>query len=93
MSGSDPRSTLLETPFVTLIAAPSLAVGIGSNSAIFCLFDQLLSLSACVPNRLVTLAGPGAWRVPKPCRVIGLREVKAASRRQRVEQAYRPKHL
>ena len=33
---------LLKTPFVTAIAVLSLALGIGANSAIFSLFDQIL---------------------------------------------------
>ena len=33
---------LLKSPFVTTVAALSLALGIGANSAIFSLFDQLL---------------------------------------------------
>jgi len=56
--------TLWKTPFVTLIAILSLALGIGANSAIFSLFDQLLlrSLPVPEPERLVNLGAPG----PKP---------------------------
>src|SRR5215475_12901950 len=56
--------TLFKTPFVTLVAIVSLAFGIGANSAIFSLFNQILlrPLSVPEPNRLVNLAAPG----PKP---------------------------
>ena len=56
--------TLRKTPFVTAVAVLSLALGIGANSAIFSLFDQMLlrSLPAHEPGRLVNLGAPG----PKP---------------------------
>jgi len=56
--------TLLKSPFVTAVAALSLALGIGANAAIFSIFDQLLlrSLPVQEPDRLVNLAAPG----PKP---------------------------
>src|SRR5689334_20128256 len=55
---------LLRTPFVTAIAALSLALGIGANSAIFSLFDQILlkPLPVPRPEQLVNLGAPG----PKP---------------------------
>ena len=55
---------LLKSPFVTTVAALSLALGIGANSAIFSLFDQLLlrGLPVDDPERLVNLSAPG----PKP---------------------------
>ncbi len=55
---------LLKTPFVTAIAALSLALGIGANSAIFSLFDQILlsPLPVPSPSALVNLGAPG----PKP---------------------------
>ena len=34
--------TLFKTPFVTIVAIVSLALGIGANAAIFSLFDQML---------------------------------------------------
>src|SRR5256885_9894 len=34
--------TLFKTPFVTVVAIVSLALGIGANAAIFSLFDQML---------------------------------------------------
>jgi predicted permease len=56
--------TLRKTPFVTSIAVLSLALGIGANTAIFSLFDQLLlrPLPVRDPGELVNLANPG----PKP---------------------------
>jgi predicted permease len=56
--------TLFKTPFVTIVAIVSLALGIGANAAIFSLFDQMLlaSLPVQEPERLVNLAAPG----PKP---------------------------
>jgi hypothetical protein len=52
------------TPFVTAVAIASLALGIGANTAIFTLFDQLLlrPLPVSEPDHLVNLAAPG----PKP---------------------------
>jgi predicted permease len=56
--------TLRKTPFVTAIAALSLALGIGSNTAIFSVFDQMLRrpLPVHEPSQLVNMAAPG----PKP---------------------------
>ncbi len=56
--------TLFKTPFVTIVAMVSLALGIGANAAIFSLFDQILlePLPVPQPTRLVNLAAPG----PKP---------------------------
>lgn len=56
--------TLTKTPFVTMVAIASLALGIGANAAIFSLFDQMLlrALPVQEPERLVNLAAPG----PKP---------------------------
>jgi hypothetical protein len=50
--------TLFKTPFVTIVAIVSLALGIGANAAIFSLFDQLLlqPLTVPQPERLVNLA-------------------------------------
>ena len=55
---------LLKTPFVTAIAVLSLALGIGANSAIFSLFDQMLlsPLPVPAPRELINLGAPG----PKP---------------------------
>ena len=56
--------TLFKTPFVTIVAIVSLALGIGANAAIFSVFDQMLlaTLPVQEPERLVNLASPG----PKP---------------------------
>ena len=56
--------TLVKSPFVTTVAALSLALGIGANAAIFSIFDQLLlrGLPVQEPDRLVNLSAPG----PKP---------------------------
>ena len=55
---------LVKTPFVTIVAILSLALGIGANTAIFSIFDQLLRRPLPVedPERLVNLPAPG----PKP---------------------------
>jgi predicted permease len=55
---------LVKTPFVTIVAILSLALGIGANTAIFSIFDQLLRrpLAVADPDRLVNLTAPG----PKP---------------------------
>ena len=56
--------TLFKSPFVTMVAIISLALGIGANSAIFSLFDQMLlrPLPVPAPNELVNFQSPG----PKP---------------------------
>src|SRR5262245_19012936 len=55
---------LVKTPFVSIVAILSLALGIGSNTAIFSTFDQLLRrpLPVADAGRLVNLLAPG----PKP---------------------------
>jgi predicted permease len=55
---------LLRSPFVTIVAIASLAFGIGANTAIFSLFNQMLlrSLPVTAPEALVNLGAPG----PKP---------------------------
>src|SRR5262245_4699802 len=56
--------TVFKTPFVTIVAIVSLALGIGANAAIFSLFNQILLEPVDVPEpaRLVNLSAPG----PKP---------------------------
>jgi predicted permease len=56
--------TLFRTPFITIVAVASLALGIGANAAIFSLFDQVLlrTLPVHEPAALVNLSAPG----PKP---------------------------
>ena len=56
--------TLFRTPFVTIVAIVSLALGIGANAAIFSLFNQMLLRPLPVPDpgRLVNMSSPG----PKP---------------------------
>jgi predicted permease len=56
--------TLFKTPFITVVAILSLALGIGANAAIFSLFNQMLlqPLPVREPGRLVNLSAPG----PKP---------------------------
>ena len=56
--------TLFKSPFITVVAILSLALGIGANSAIFSLFDQMLlrPLPVPNPNELVNFQSFG----PKP---------------------------
>lgn len=56
--------TLFKSPFLTLVAIVSLALGIGANAAIFSMFNQMLlrGLPVQEPDRLVNLTAPG----PKP---------------------------
>lgn len=56
--------TLFKSPFITLVAILSLGLGIGANSAIFSMFDQMLLRPLPVPNpgELVNFKSPG----PKP---------------------------
>ena len=56
--------TLFKTPFVTVVAIVSLALGIGANAAIFSVFDRILlrDLPVQEPAGLVNLSAPG----PKP---------------------------
>jgi hypothetical protein len=51
---------LLKTPFVSLVAIVSLALGIGANAAIFSLFDQtvLRPLPVVRPAELVNFSAP-----------------------------------
>jgi predicted permease len=51
--------TLFKTPFVTVVAILSLALGIGANAAIYSLFNQMLLAPLPVPHpeRLVNFGG------------------------------------
>ena len=51
--------TLFKTPFVTVVAILSLALGIGANTAIYSLFNQMLlaPLPVSHPDRLVNFGG------------------------------------
>lgn len=64
---------LLKTPFVTTIAILSLALGIGANTAIFSMFDQLLRrpLPVQEPQRLVNLSAPGPAPGSNSCNQSG----------------------
>ena len=52
--------TLFSTPFVTVVAMASLALGIGANAVIFSLFEQFLRrpLPVQEPECLVNMAAP-----------------------------------
>jgi len=64
---------LFRTPFVTVIAVLSLALGIGANAAIFSLFNQMLlrPLPVAHPERLVNLAAPGPSPGSNSCNEAG----------------------
>src|SRR4051812_48888744 len=53
--------TLFKSPFVTIVAALSLSLGIGANAAIFSLFNEMLMqpLPVPQPERLVNFSAPG----------------------------------
>jgi predicted permease len=65
--------TLFTTPFVTVIAVLSLALGIGANAAIYSLFDQMLRrpLPVYQPARLVDLRSPGPQQGSNSCNQAG----------------------
>lgn len=56
--------TLTRSPLLTIVAVASLALGIGANTAIYSLLDQMLvrALPVLQPDELVNLSAPG----PKP---------------------------
>lgn len=64
---------LLKTPFVTAVAVLSLALGIGANTAIFSMFDQILlrNLPVHAPAELVNLSMPGPIQGNDSCNNAG----------------------
>ncbi|MEM7416171.1 MAG: ABC transporter permease [Gemmatimonadota bacterium] len=65
--------TLAKTPFVTTVAILSLALGIGANTAIFSLFDQMLlrALPVEQPGELVNVSAPGPNPGSQSCNQAG----------------------
>ncbi len=65
--------TLFKTPFVTTVAALSLALGIGANAAIFSIFDEMLRrpLPVFQPERLVNITAPGVMNGSNSCNQAG----------------------
>src|SRR5205823_4514771 len=65
--------TLFKTPFVTIVAILSLALGIGANAAIYSLFNQMLlqPLPVAQPERLVNFAAPGPQNGSNSCNQAG----------------------
>src|SRR5512132_2738278 len=64
---------LFKTPFVSLVAILSLALGIGANAAIFSLYDQTLlrALPVQKPSELVNLGAPGPAPGSTSCNQAG----------------------
>src|SRR5436305_3889659 len=65
--------TLFRTPFVTVVAILSLALGIGANAAIYSLFDEMLlqPLPVVHPERLVNFKGTGPQNGQNSCNSAG----------------------
>ena len=65
--------TLFKTPFVTVVAILSLALGIGANAAIYSVFNVTLRRPVPVshPERLVNLAAPGPNPGSNSCNQAG----------------------
>ena len=66
--------TLFKSPFVTIVAALSLALGIGANAAIFSLFNELILQplhSVPQPTELVNLSAPGPKQGSTSCGSAG----------------------
>ncbi|HEX5004469.1 MAG TPA: ABC transporter permease [Gemmatimonadales bacterium] len=64
---------LLKSPFVTGVAIASLALGIGANTAIFSLIQQMLlrPLPVVAPSELVNFEAPGPHPGSQSCSNIG----------------------
>jgi predicted permease len=65
--------TVAKSPFVTVVAVLSLALGLGANAAIFSMVNQMLlqPLPAVDPSRLVNLAAPGPKIGSNSCNQAG----------------------
>jgi hypothetical protein len=65
--------TLFRSPFVTLVAIFSLALGIGANAAIFSIFNQMLlsRLPVQEPEQLVYFSSPGPKQGSTSCNQAG----------------------
>jgi predicted permease len=65
--------TLFRTPFVTVVAILSLALGIGANAAIYSLFNEILlqPLPVTHPEQLVNFVGPGPQIGSNSCNSAG----------------------
>ena len=65
--------TLFRTPFVTVVAILSLALGIGANAAIYSLFNEMLlqPLPVSHPEQLVNFTGPGPQNGQNSCNMAG----------------------
>jgi predicted permease len=65
--------TIVKTPFISVVAILSLALGIGANTAIFSLFDEVLlrPLPVQNPEELVNLGAPGPNPGNQSCNQAG----------------------
>ena len=65
--------TLFKTPFVTIVAVLSLALGIGANTAIYSMFDRILRrpLPVSEPTQLVNFSSPGPKQGSTSCNNAG----------------------
>ena len=65
--------TIFKTPFVSIVAIVSLALGIGANAAIYSMFHQMLLQPLPVPHpeRLVNFRSPGPQDGGNNCNMAG----------------------